>query len=214
LSDEEVPGIVAGFKRAAENAKAAGFDGVEIHSANGYLLDEFLRDGANHRTGRYGGSVENRARLLLEVLEAVNGVWGSERVGVRISPLNSFNSMQDSDPIGLVKWLATRLNELHLAYLHVMRSDLFQIQKGDVLGPIRELYKGVLISNIGYTPEEAQEAVASGKVDAVAFGTSFLANPDLPARILKGAVLNQPNPDTFYSRGPVGYTDYPFLSSH
>ena len=132
---------------------------------------------------------------------------------MRISPLNSFNSMQDSDPVGLVKWLAPRLNAFDLAYLHVMRSDLFQIQKGDVLGPIRELYHGVLISNIGYTPEEAAEAVSSGQVDAVAFGTSFLANPDLPTRILKKAALNTPNPDTFYSPGAEGYTDYPFLKT-
>ncbi len=213
LRDDEIPGIIAGFKKAAENAKAAGFDGVEIHGANGYLLDEFLRDGANKRTGPYGGPVENRARLLLEVIAAVSEVRGSDRVGVRISPLNSYNSMIDSDPIGLSKWLAAKLNDCGLAYLHLMRSDFFQQQQGDVITPVREIYKGVLVTNMGYTAQEAEEAIASGKVDAVAFGTSFLANPDLPARISAGAPLNAPDPATFYSRGPAGYTDYPFMAA-
>ena len=213
LRDDELPGIVAGFKTAAENALVAGFDGVEVHAANGYLLDGFLRDGANQRSGAYGGPVENRARLLLEVLEAVVGVCGSERVGVRISPLNSFNSMIDSDPIGLSTWLATRLNDFNLAYLHVMRSDFFQQQSGDVMTPIRAAYKGVLIGNMGYSAAEAEQAIADGKLDAVAFGTSFLANPDLPARFKAGAELNQPNQATFYSPGPAGYNDYPTLAA-
>ncbi len=213
LRDDELPGIVAGFKTAAENALAAGFDGVEVHAANGYLLDGFLRDGANQRSGAYGGPVENRARLLLEVLEAVVGVCGSDRVGVRISPLNSFNSMIDSDPIGLSTWLATRLNDFDLAYLHVMRSDFFQQQSGDVMTPIRAAYKGVLIGNMGYSAAEAEQAIADGKLDAVAFGTSFLANPDLPARFKAGAELNQPNQATFYSPGPAGYNDYPTLAA-
>ena len=213
LRDDELPGIVAGFKKAAENALAAGFDGVEVHGANGYLLDEFLRDGANKRSGPYGGPIENRARLLLEVIEAVVSVCGSDRVGVRISPLNSYNSMIDSDPIGLSTWLATRLNDFNLAYLHVMRSDFFQQQSGDVMTPIRAAYKGVMIGNMGYTAAEAEQAIADGKLDAVAFGTGFLANPDLPARIKAGAELNQPNPATFYSPGPAGYTDYPSLAA-
>lgn len=207
----EIPGIIAGFRKAAENALAAGFDGVEVHGANGYLLDEFLRDGSNKRTDQYGGSVENRARLLIEVLEAVSAVFGSKRVGVRISTLNSYNNMIDSDPIGLSTWLAQRLNALDLAYLHVMRGDFFGQQQGDLLTPIRAAYKGVLIANMGYTAAEATQAIAEGKVDAVAFGSSFLANPDLPARIKAGAPLNQPNPSTFYSPGPEGYTDYPTL---
>ena len=211
LRDDEIPDIIAGFKKAAVNAKAAGFDGVEVHGANGYLLDEFLRDGANKRTGPYGGSIENRARLLLEVVTVVSEVWGSDRVGVRISPLNSYNSMIDSDPVGLTAYVAKKLNELNIAYLHVMRSDFFQAQSGDVLTPAREQFKGVLISNMGYTAEEATQAIAEGKIDAVAFGTSFLANPDLPARIKAGAPLNAPNPATFYTPGPVGYTDYPPL---
>ena len=211
LRTDEIPGIIAGFRKAAENALAAGFDGVEVHGANGYLLDEFLRDGANKRTDQYGGSVENRTRLLIEVLEAVSAVFGSKRVGVRISTLNSYNNMIDSDPIGLSTWLAQRLNALDLAYLHVMRGDFFGQQQGDLLTPIRAAYKGVLIANMGYTAAEATQAIAEGKVDAVAFGSSFLANPDLPARIKAGAPLNQPNPSTFYTPGPEGYTDYPTL---
>jgi N-ethylmaleimide reductase len=211
LRDDEIPGIIAGFKKAAENAKAAGFDGVEVHGANGYLLDEFLRDGSNKRTGPYGGSLENRARLLLEVLDASCTVWGSQRVGLRISPLNSYNSMIDSDPVGLTTWLAQRLNDYQLAYLHLMRADFLGEQSGDVMTPARSAYKGVLIGNMGYTAAEAESAIQEGQLDAVAFGTSFLANPDLPARIRAQAELNAPRPDRFYSAGPEGYTDYPAL---
>jgi len=213
LRDDELPGVVAGFQKAAANAKSAGFDGVEIHSANGYLLDEFLRDGANRRTGPYGGSLENRARLLLEVLEAVSGVWGANRVGIRISPLNSFNSMSDSDPAGLAAWLARRLDSCGLAYLHVMRGDILGQNHGDIVTPIRENFRGPLVLNLGFTPSEAAETVSSGLADAIAFGTPFLANPDLPARIRSGAPLNAPDPSTFYSSGPKGYTDYPFLTA-
>ena len=209
LRDGELPAIVAGFKKAAENAKAAGFDGIEIHGANGYLLDEFLRDGANQRSGRYGGSRENRARLLFEVIEAVSSVWTNQRVGLRISPLNSFNSMMDSAPIGLSTWLAEQLNQFNLAYLHVMRGDFFQQQTGDILTPIRQNYKGILIANMGYTSEEANQQIAEGKIDAVSFGTSFIANPDLPERMKAGTPLNQPDPATFYTQGAEGYTDYP-----
>ena len=212
LADEEIPMIVDGFRLAALNAIAAGFDGVEIHGANGYLIDEFLRDSANKRTGAYGGSMENRARFLLEIIEAVSSAIGSDRVGLRISPLNSFNSMSDSDPVGLYSWLAGKLNAYKLAYLHVMRADLFKIQKADVLTPIRAIYEGVIISNMFYSPEEAQQEVASGDVDAIAFGTSYLANPDLPERIKVGAPLNEPDPNTFYGMGEEGYNDYPFMS--
>jgi N-ethylmaleimide reductase len=211
LADDELPGIVAGFRKAAENALAAGFDGIEVHGANGYLLDEFLRDGSNTRSGPYGGPIENRARLMLEVLDACVGVWGEGRVGLRLSPLNSYNDMLDSDPVELITWMAQRLNDYPLAYLHVMRGDFFGQQKGDVLTPARAHYKGVLIGNMGYTPQEAASAIESGQLDAVAFGTAFLANPDLPARIKAGASLNKPNPATFYSPGAEGYTDYPFM---
>lgn len=212
LRDDEIPGIVAGFKKAAENAKAAGFDGIEVHGANGYLLDEFLRDGANKRSGPYGGSIENRARLMLEVLDAAISVWGADRVGLRISPLNSYNSMIDSDPVAITTYIAQQCSTRGIAYLHVMRSDFFQAQQGDVLTPARQHFKGTLISNMGYTADEAEQAITEGKLDAVAFGTSFLANPDLPARIAAKAPLNAPNPAKFYSPGPEGYTDYPTMS--
>jgi N-ethylmaleimide reductase len=213
LRDDEIPGIVAGFKKAAENAKAAGFDGVEVHGANGYLLDEFLRDGANKRSGPYGGSIENRARLMLEVLDAVISVWGADRVGLRISPLNSYNSMIDSDPVAITTYIAEQTNARGLAYLHVMRSDFFQAQKGDVMTPARAVFKGVLVGNMGYTADEADKVIASGQLDAVAFGVPFLANPDLPARIAAKAELNAPDAARFYSPGPKGYTDYPALSA-
>jgi len=211
LTNEEIPNIIEGFRNAAKNAMSAGFDGVEVHGANGYLLDEFLRDGANKRTGPYGGSIENRARLLLEVIEAVSNVFGRVRVGVRISPVNSYNSMIDSDPVAISTWLAKRLNDYDLAYLHLMRADFFQQQSEDVFTPVRENYDGTLIVNMGYTRDEANETIASGKADAVAFGTSFLANPDLPARFKAGAELNEPDPNTFYTPGPDGYIDYPTM---
>lgn len=213
LRDDEIPGIVAGFKKAAENAKAAGFDGVEVHGANGYLLDEFLRDGANKRSGPYGGPIENRARLMLEVLDATISVWGADRVGLRISPLNSYNSMIDSDPVGVTTYIAQQCSTRGIAYLHMMRADFFQAQQGDVITPARQHFKGTLISNMGYTADEAEQAITQGKLDAVAFGTSFLANPDLPARIAAKAPLNAPNPARFYSPGPEGYTDYPVIAA-
>ena len=209
LDDAELPHIVAGFAAAARNALAAGFDGVEVHGANGYLLDEFLRDGSNRRSGPYGGPIEHRARLLLEVLEAVCGVWGSRRVGLRVSPLNGYNHMRDSDPVGLIRWLGQRLNDYDLAYWHVMRGDFLGQQQGDVMTPAREAYDGVLIGNMGYTAEEADAVIAGGKVDAVAFGAAFIANPDLPERIRAGAPLAAPDSATFYTPGPKGYTDYP-----
>lgn len=212
LPDDEIPHIVSGFKKAAENAQKAGFDGVEVHGANGYLLDEFLRDGSNKRSGPYGGPLENRARLMLEVLDAVTGVWGAARVGLRISPLNSYNSMRDSDPVGLTAHIAQQCSARGIAYLHVMRADFFQVQQGDVLTPARQNFRGVLVGNMGYTADEAELAITEAKLDAVAFGTSFLANPDLPARIAAKAPLNAPNPATFYSPGPEGYTDYPALA--
>lgn len=208
LRDDELPGIVAGFKKAAENAKAAGFDGVEVHGANGYLLDEFLRDGANKRSGPYGGPIENRARLILEVLDAVISVWGADRVGLRISPLNSYNSMSDSDPVALTTHIAQQCSARGIAYLHVMRADFLGEQSGDVMTPARGHFKGALIGNMGYTAAEAGAAIQAGQLDAVAFGVPFLANPDLPARIAAGAALNAPRSDKFYSPGPEGYTDY------
>jgi len=212
LDDDEIPDIIAAFKSAAENAKEAGFDGVEVHGANGYLLDEFLRNSANFRTGDYGGPKENRARLLLEVIDAVCEVWDNDRVGVRVSPFNSFNSMEDSAPEDLYTYLAEQLNEHKLAYLHVMRADFLEKQQGDILPPIRKAYQGTLVSNMGYTAEEAEKDIESKLIDAVAFGTSYLANPDLPERFAADAELNAPNPDTFYSQGEEGYNDYPAMT--
>lgn len=210
LGDDELPTIVEGFRLAARHATAAGFDGVEIHGANGYLLDQFLRDGSNRRQGPYGGPLEHRARLLLEVIEAVR--QESPLVGLRLSPLNGYNAMDDSDPIGLATWLAQRLNTSALAYLHLMRADLTGQRHGDLLTPVRQHFQGVLIANMGYTPAEASAAIGTGLVDAVAFGQAFLANPDLPARIAAGAPLQAADPATFYTPGPVGYIDYPTLA--
>lgn len=211
LTTAEISSVVAAFASAAKNAVAAGFDGVEVHAANGYLIDQFLRDGANQRTDAYGGTMENRARFLFEVLTAVSAAIGSDRVGVRLSPLNSYNSMIDSDPLGLTAFLAERLNDFNLAYLHLMRADFFQQQTGDVMTIARTHYKGVLIGNMGYSSEEAAAAILDKKLDAVAFGTGFLANPDLPARVQAGAALNVPDQATFYTPGAKGYTDYPTL---
>ncbi|MEB3168879.1 MAG: alkene reductase [Synechococcaceae cyanobacterium] len=211
LEDGEMTGIVEGFRLAARHAMAAGFDGVEVHGANGYLLDEFLRDGSNQRQGPYGGPIAHRARLLLEVLESV--AEETPLMGLRLSPLNSYNAMRDSDPVGLTTWLAQRLNDVRLAYLHMMRGDFLGQQQGDVLTPARQHFQGVLVANMGYSAAEADAAIAAGAVDAVAFGTAFLANPDLPERFRRGAPLQAPDPATFYTPGPAGYTDYAFLAA-
>ena len=181
LTTEEITQIVAAFAQGAKNAIAAGFDGVEVHGANGYLIDQFLRDGANQRTDNYGGVVQNRARFLFEVLTAVTAAIGADRVGLRLSPLNSFNSMKDSDPIGLTTFLATELNAYKLAYLHLMRADFFGVQKADVVTVAREKYNGVLIGNMGYNAEEAEQAITAGQLDAIAFGTSFWPTPICPS---------------------------------
>ncbi|MFM7266429.1 MAG: alkene reductase [Cyanobium sp.] len=209
LADGELPAIVEGFRLAARNASAAGFDGVEVHGANGYLLDAFLRDGSNRREGAYGGAIAGRARLLLEVLAAVRPE--TPLLGLRLSPLNSYNDIKDSDPMALVRWLAERLNGVGLDYLHLMRADFLGRQQGDVLTPARATYRGMLIANMGYDATEAAAAIETGAVDAVAFGHAFLANPDLPERLRRGAPLLSPDPATFYTPGPAGYTDYPSL---
>lgn len=167
-----------------------------------------MRDRANKRHGPYGGSLENRARLLFETLRAVTGAVGADRLGLRISPLSGYNSMSDGDPLGLCAFLAERLNAFDLAYPHVMRGDFFGPAKLDVMTPIRAAYKGALIGDRRYDAAEADAAIREGKLDAVAFGARFLANPDLPARFSAGAPLNAPDPATFYTPGPVGYTDY------
>ena len=213
LQDDELPGIVAGFRKAAENAKRAGFDGVEVHGANGYLLDEFLRDGSNQRTGAYGGSIANRARLLLEVVDAAVEVWGAGRVGVRISPLNSYNDMKDSDPVALTGYVAAELNRRGVAFLDLMRGDFFGLQKGDVVSVARREFKGALLCGMGYTPAEGEQAVTAGTADAIVFGHHYVSNPDLVARVQAGVALVEPDASTFYSPGAKGYTDYPAMAS-
>lgn len=209
LETHEISGIVDDYRKAAINALAAGFDGVEIHAANGYLIDQFLRDGSNHRTDQYGGSLENRTRFLLEVTAAVVGVWGSARVGVRLSPVGKFNDMADSDPQRTFEYAAQALNRFKLAYLHVVEMDAdgknFDFRK------LRGVFNGLYIANTGYTKARAHAALAGGDADLVAFGTLFLANPDLPERFAHDAPLNTPDPATFYGGDARGYTDYPFL---
>ncbi|WP_115718957.1 alkene reductase [Gallaecimonas mangrovi] len=213
LSKDEIAAIVDDFRRGAANAIAAGFDGVEVHGANGYLIDQFLRDSANQRSDEYGGSLENRARFLTEVLTAVCDEIGSDKVGLRLSPLNSFNSMKDSDPLAWMAFLAKHLTPFNLAYLHVMRADFFGQQHGEVLPIARSHYQGHLMVNMGYSAEEAAALVASEGADSVAFGKSFISTPDFPARVKAGVALNPLDESTLYSPGPKGYTDYPFMDA-
>ena len=210
----ELAGIVEQYRSGAKNALAAGFDGVEIHGANGYLLDQFLRDGSNHRTDAYGGSVENRARLMLEVTEAVCGVWGANRVGIRISPLQPFNDMRDSNPEATFSYAVEQHNRFGLAYLHI--TEMGKESPGAAgpafdLGKLRRIWKGLYMTNGGYDLARANAALAKDEADMVAFGVPFLANPDLPVRFAKGAPLNAPDPATFYGGSEKGYIDYPFL---
>ncbi|MGR0279379.1 alkene reductase [Marinomonas dokdonensis] len=213
LTVAEIDEIVEDFRQGAINAKAAGFDGVEVHGANGYLIDQFLRDSSNQRTDEYGGSFENRARFLNRILAAVTEVFGSGRVGLRLSPLNSFNSMKDSNPVEWVRYLATHLNQFDLAYLHVMRADFFGLQQAEVISVARAAYQGHLMVNMGYNAEEANQTLQAKQADSVAFGTAFLANPDLPARVKAGHALNVPDQETFYTTDAKGYTDYPYMSA-
>ena len=213
LKEKEMVGIVEQYRVAARNAKEAGFDGVEIHAANGYLLDQFLRDGSNKRTDGFGGPLENRIRLLLDVITAVTDVWGAGRVGVRISPLNSFNSMYDSDPQYTFGFVAEQLSSLALAYLHVVEGNFV---KGDRVqemdwGQLRRQYKGTYIANGGYDRDRAALALQEGHADLIAFGALYIANPDLPQRLAHNASLNAPDPQTYYGGDERGYTDYPFL---
>lgn len=216
LAVDEIPGIIAEYVAGAEKAKAAGFDGVEIHNANGYLLDQFLRDGTNQRTDRYGGSVCNRARLTLEVTEAVASVWGGNRVGIRFSPGGVFNDMHDSNPLETFGHVLRELNRFGLAYVHVTQVTAQDIAHGakDGVGP-RELkgaFAGPIVSAGGFTLESGNRALAEGWADAIAFGVPFLSNPDLPERFRRSAPLNTPDETTFYASGPKGYTDYPSLA--
>ncbi|MBY0383530.1 alkene reductase [bacterium] len=208
LLDSEIPKYVSLFKQAAINAREAGFDGVEVHGANGYLIDQFLRDGSNKRTGPYGGSLQNRAKFLLEIMKEVISVWGADRVGLRLSPVNSYNSMVDSDPVGLMTYVASEVNKLNIAYLHVMRADFFAKQSGPMIETARKNFKGVLIGNMGYTPEEAADSVSKELVQAVAFGHHYVSNPNLVEKIKNGESLVEPDQSTYYTPGEKGYTDY------
>ncbi|WDD91916.1 alkene reductase [Burkholderia sp. FERM BP-3421] len=209
LELDEIPGVVAAYRRGAENAKAAGFDGVEVHGANGYLLDQFLQDSTNHRTDAYGGSIENRARLLLEVVDAAIDVWGAQRVGVHLAPRGDAHTMGDSDPLATFGYVARELGRRKIAFLFARESF-----GNEPIGPqLKQAFGGPFIANESFTLDGAQQALASGEADAVAWGKLFIANPDLPRRFELNAPLNQPNPATFYAKGETGYVDYPALDS-
>ena len=209
LATAEIAGIVEDYRRGAENARAAGFDGVEIHAANGYLIDQFLQDSTNHRSDAYGGTLENRARFLLEVTDAVVSVWGAERVGVHLAPRGDAHDMGDSNLSGVFHHAASELGKRHLAFLCARESHA-----QPTLGPsLKQAFGGVFIANENFTADSAREALRSGTADAVAFGKAAIANPDLVARLRCGAPLNPPDPATFYGDGPAGYTDYPFLTA-
>ncbi|NJR64335.1 MAG: alkene reductase [Leptolyngbyaceae cyanobacterium CRU_2_3] len=213
----EIPSIIDQYRQAAENALAAGFDGVEVHGANGYLLDQFLQDGTNQRTDQYGGSMENRARLLMEVVEAVIGVWGSDRVGLRLSPSGTFNSMSDADPQALFSYVISALNRFELAYLHLVEPRWTSATPEEniaALGVVafRKLYNGTLITAGGFDRDQGNGIIACGNADLVAYGRLFISNPDLPERFALDAPLNPYDRSTFYGGDQHGYTDYPTLA--
>jgi N-ethylmaleimide reductase len=212
LEISEIPALIESFRMAARNAKTAGFDGVEVHSANGYLLDQFLRDGSNRRTDRYGGAIPNRTRLLQEVVAGVSEVWGADRVGVRISPLNQYNDMRDSNPQALFNHVGDALRPFGLAYLHVMERDVHGAELPFDFRELRRRFNGHYMANGGYDKRRANAAIAARRADCVAFGKSYIANPDLVERYAQDAPLNVANPSTFYGGREQGYTDYPALT--
>lgn len=223
LSTAEIPEIVEQFHQGAINAKEAGFDGVELHGAFGYLIDQFLQDGSNQRQDNYGGSIANRARFLLEVTEAVTKVWGGDCVGIKLSPSNTFYGMSDSNPQATFSYVIQALNSFNLAYLHLMEPNEIDLSSRDVINPVlpvfRPIYQGTVITNGGYNKETGNKAISSGKAELVSYGKLFLANPDLPQRFNVDAELNEPNPKTFYGRGKnseqkLGYVDYPSLTKN
>jgi N-ethylmaleimide reductase len=215
LDIREIPGVVEDYRKAAERARSAGFDGVELHAGNGYLPDQFLQDGINKRTDMYGGSIDNRSRFLLQVVEALVTVWGGNRVAVRIAPSGTWNGVSDSNPIALFDYVAKQLNRFGLAYLHIIEPRI----KGNVLiaegqghiatTRLRKVFTGTIIAAGGFEPATAEAAVREGDADLVAFGRHFVANPDLPKRIRLGLPLNAYDRDTFYTFEARGYTDYP-----
>jgi 2,4-dienoyl-CoA reductase-like NADH-dependent reductase (Old Yellow Enzyme family) len=209
LELDEIPGIVAAYRKGAENAKRAGFDGVEVHGANGYLLDQFLQDSTNKRTDIYGGSIENRARLLLEVTDACIDVWGADRVGVHLAPRADSHTMGDSDRAATFGYVARELGKRKIAFIAAREHEA-----ADSLGPqLKKAFGGVYIANEKFTKESAQAVIERGDADAVAWGQPFIANPDLVRRFEVDASLNAPDASTFYAPGPEGYTDYPMLET-
>jgi len=220
LAVEEIPGIIDLYGKGAERAKAAGFDGVELHGGNGYLIDQFLQDGSNKRTDRYGGSPENRARLMMEVLRAIASVWGYDRVAVRIGPNGKWNGMSDSNPAATFGHVAKALAPLGLSYLHVIEPRIVGSQEAaEGLPPVatsdlREFFKGTIIAAGGFDRRGAEEIVAKGDADLVSFGRHFIANPDLPKRLKLGLPLNPYDRSSFYGGTAKGYTDYPFHEEH
>lgn len=209
LETHEIPGIIEAYRKGAQNAQRAGFDGVEIHGANGYLLDQFLQDKTNKRTDQYGGSIENRARLMLEVTDAVVSVWGADRVGMHLAPRGDAHDMGDSNPAETFGYVAKELGKRRIAFL-CARESLGEKR----LGPqLKAAFGGVYVANENFTKETGQQVLDAGEADAVAYGKQFIANPDLPLRFKLNAPLNPPDSSTFYAKGPKGYTDYPFLET-
>ena len=208
LETREIPAIIEAYRRGAENAQRAGFDGVELHGANGYLLDQFLQSKTNLRTDEYGGSVENRARLLLETTDAAISVWGADRVGMHLAPRSDAHDIGDANPAETFGYVARELGRRKIAFICARES-----LDGPRLGPeLKKAFGGVYIANQQFTQQTAEQTIAAGEADAVAFGVLFIANPDLPARFATGAPLNSPDPTTFYASGAKGYTDYPALT--
>jgi 2,4-dienoyl-CoA reductase-like NADH-dependent reductase (Old Yellow Enzyme family) len=209
LESFEIKGVVEAFRRGAQNAQSAGFDGVELHGANGYLLDQFLQDGANHRTDEYGGPIENRARLMLECADAAISVFGSGRVGMHLAPRGDAHGISDSNPTATFTYVAHELGKRRLAFIAAREHP-----GADALGPsLKQVFGGVFVANEAIDQQAGQQLLDEGKADAVAFGKLFIANPDLPARFSAHAPLNRPNAATFYAPGAEGYTDYPALHS-
>ena len=209
LELSELPGVVAAYRQGAENAQRAGFDGVEVHGANGYLLDQFLQDGTNKRTDEYGGPVENRARLMLEVTDACIAVWGADRVGMHLAPRRDSHDMNDSDPLATFGYVASELGRRKIAFICAREH----LEEPRVSPHIRKLFGGVFVANERFTRETAEQVLAAGDADAVAFGVPFIANPDLPLRLQLNAPLNEAHRETFYVPGPQGYVDYPTLEA-
>lgn len=209
LETHEIPGIIEDFRRGAENAKRAGFDGVDVHGANGYLLDQFLQDSSNHRTDQYGGSIENRARLMLEIVDAAISVWGPDRVAAHIRPRGDDHAMGDSNPRALFTYLAGELKKRGIAFLFVIERE----EPDSLLAEIKRAFGGVVIANERMSKADAERLIGNGTADAVAFGRKYIASPDLAKRFAIDAPLNEPDPSTFYTPGPKGYTDYPALET-